>query len=127
MSLLSSSMIQTWGEKGKKGKNVMRKLSRTLLLRDDKVATYVAYKNFVKWGVENTHIIAFILWPNACVVPPLPRPVRQESANTATETFRAGNYVKITARGSGQYQRFVSVTYPLPNTFSQRIHPYLSA
>jgi hypothetical protein len=49
------------------------------------------------------------LWkqPNACVVPPLPRRVRQESADTATETFRAGTYAKITERGSGQYQRFV--------------------
>jgi hypothetical protein len=34
--------------------------------------------------------------------------VRQESANTTTETFMAGKYAKITARGSGQYQRFVS-------------------
>jgi len=50
---------------------------------------------------------------NACVVPPLPRPVRQESANTTTETFMAGNYAKITERGSGQYQRFVSGTTAL--------------
>ncbi len=47
---------------------------------------------------------------NACVVPPLPRRVRQESANTTTETIMAGNYAKTTARGCGQYQRFVSKT-----------------
>ena len=46
--------------------------------------------------------------PNACVVPPLPHRVRQESASTTTETFKAGTYAKITERGSGQYQRFVS-------------------
>ena len=46
---------------------------------------------------------------NACVVPPLPRPGRQESANTTTETFRAGNYAKIAERGCGQYQRFVRI------------------
>jgi hypothetical protein len=34
--------------------------------------------------------------------------VRQETASIATKTFRAGNYAKITERGSGQYQRFVS-------------------
>jgi hypothetical protein len=45
---------------------------------------------------------------NACVVPPNPRRVRQESANTTTETIRAGNYAKITVRGRGQHQRFVS-------------------
>jgi hypothetical protein len=45
---------------------------------------------------------------NACVVPPLQRRVRQESADTSTKTFMAGTYAKITERGSGQYQRFVS-------------------
>jgi hypothetical protein len=45
---------------------------------------------------------------NACVVPPLPRPVRQENADTTTETVRAGKYAKITERGCGQYQRVVS-------------------
>ncbi len=48
---------------------------------------------------------------NACVVPPHPRRVRQESANTTTETFMAGNYAKITERGCGQHQRFVSLSY----------------
>jgi len=45
---------------------------------------------------------------NARVVPPLPRRVRQESADASTETIMAGNYAKTTERGSGQYQRFVS-------------------
>ena len=45
---------------------------------------------------------------NACVVPPLPRRVRQESAHITTKTVKAGKYAKITDRGSGQYQRFVS-------------------
>jgi hypothetical protein len=40
---------------------------------------------------------------NACVVPPLPRPVWKENADTTTQTFTAGNYAKITERGSGQY------------------------
>jgi hypothetical protein len=44
---------------------------------------------------------------NAGVVPPLPRRVRQENTNTATETISADKYAKITERGSGQYQRFV--------------------
>jgi hypothetical protein len=34
--------------------------------------------------------------------------VRQENAHITTETIMAGNYAKITERGSGQYQRFVS-------------------
>jgi hypothetical protein len=34
--------------------------------------------------------------------------MRQESANTTTETIMAGTYAKITERGCGQYQRFVS-------------------
>ncbi len=56
---------------------------------------------------------------NARVVQPRPRPVRQENANTTTETIMAGDYAKTTARGCGQYQRFVSTTcyfttsYPL--------------
>ena len=45
---------------------------------------------------------------NASVVPPLPRPVREENAEIATETFMAGNYAKIIARGWGQHQPFVS-------------------
>ena len=40
-------------------------------------------------------------------MPPRPRRVRQERANSITETFMAGTYTKITERGSGQYQRFV--------------------
>jgi hypothetical protein len=34
--------------------------------------------------------------------------VRQESANTTTETIMAGKYAKSTERGCGLYQRFVS-------------------
>jgi hypothetical protein len=49
---------------------------------------------------------------NACVVQPPSRRVRQESANTTTETITAGNYVEITARGGGLYQRFVSTFGP---------------
>ncbi len=54
---------------------------------------------------------------NVCVVPPRPRRVRQESANTATQMFRAGNYAKITERGCGQYQRFVSTRSYLTTIF----------
>ena len=36
---------------------------------------------------------------NGGVVPPLPRPVRQESADTTAKTIMAGTYAKITERG----------------------------
>jgi hypothetical protein len=37
---------------------------------------------------------------NACVVPPHPRRVRQERANTTTETIKAGNYAKLASAGA---------------------------
>jgi hypothetical protein len=58
---------------------------------------------FLKPYIDSVH-----KWPNACVVPPHSRLLRQESACITTETIMAGNYAKITARGCGQYQRFVS-------------------
>jgi hypothetical protein len=56
--------------------------------------------------------------PNACVVQPFPRRVRQESANTTTETIMAGTYAKITARGFGLYQRFVSSCVDITTYFT---------
>ena len=55
---------------------------------------------------------------NACVVPPLPRRVRQENVHATTDTIMAGMYAKITERGSGQYQRFVSSYFDAFTTVS---------
>ena len=44
---------------------------------------------------------------NASFVRPHPRPDRENTAETTTETFTAGNYAEITTRGWGQHQTFV--------------------
>ena len=82
--------------------------------------------NFSARSVQLVYTLYTGKCANACVVQPLPRRVRQESADTTAETFTAGNYAKIAERGCGQYQRFVSCFWPYSDDLPLAQPPFLS-